>query len=159
MDGILSALKTTLFGLSSQMKRMELISENIANVDKSPDENGRVYQKKSLLESGNDKSKIRRFTDAMRLSLRRTDTAHFSGSKSVSKIKDAEKDLKVVEQKGEKLVFNPAHPKADEKGYVKMPNVNLVEEMVDLISVSRVYEANVTVINAAKQMAKRSLDI
>ena len=66
---------------------------------------------------------------------------------------------KVIEEKGEKLQFDPNHPQADENGYVKMPDINMVEEMVDLISASRTYEANVTVINAAKQMAKRALEI
>ncbi len=65
----------------------------------------------------------------------------------------------MIEHKGEKLVFNPNHPQADDKGYVKMPDINMVEEMVDLISVSRSYEANVTVIDAAKQMAKKTFEI
>ena len=66
---------------------------------------------------------------------------------------------KIVEVKGEKLVYNPGHPRADENGYVRMPNVNVVEEMVDLISSSRAYEANATVLDAAKKMAKNALNI
>ena len=57
------------------------------------------------------------------------------------------------------LVFKPEHPQADENGYVRMPKINVIEEMVDLISATRTYEANVSVMNAAKNIAKRSLEI
>jgi flagellar basal-body rod protein FlgC len=60
---------------------------------------------------------------------------------------------------GVKTVFDPSHPDADETGLVQLPNVNLMEEMVALLSASRVYEANVTTFNAAKQMALRALEI
>ncbi|NLS44209.1 MAG: flagellar basal body rod protein FlgC, partial [Firmicutes bacterium] len=58
-----------------------------------------------------------------------------------------------------RLVYDPGHPDADEGGYVSMPNIDPVREMVDMISASRAYEANVTAINAAKTMAMRALDI
>ena len=58
-----------------------------------------------------------------------------------------------------RLVYQPGHPDADAAGYVALPNVNLVEEMVDMISAMRSYEANVTAINAAKTMAQRALDL
>ena len=58
-----------------------------------------------------------------------------------------------------KVVHDPTHPDADANGYVKMPNVNVVTEMVEMIAASRGYEANVTAINAGKQMAKDALEI
>jgi flagellar basal-body rod protein FlgC len=58
-----------------------------------------------------------------------------------------------------KLVYDPGHPDADAKGYVRMPNVDTVAEMVDLISASRAYEANVTAMNSAKQMFSKTLDL
>ena len=58
-----------------------------------------------------------------------------------------------------KLDYNPSHPDADEYGYVRMPNVDLVTEMVDMMSATRSYEANVTVLNATKSMAMTALDI
>ncbi|MBP1722859.1 MAG: flagellar basal-body rod protein FlgC, partial [Deltaproteobacteria bacterium] len=60
---------------------------------------------------------------------------------------------------GLKTVFDPSHPDADETGLVLLPNVNLMEEMVSLLSASRVYEANVAAFNAAKSMALRALEI
>lgn len=66
----------------------------------------------------------------------------------------------VVEDRRDfKLVFDPAHPDADEFGYVLMPNINVVQEMVDLISAKRSYEANLTAATAAQNMALRSLDL
>ena len=58
-----------------------------------------------------------------------------------------------------RLEYNPAHPDADEQGYVRLPNVNVVTEMVDMISASRAYEANMTALNAAKSMALKALEI
>lgn len=67
---------------------------------------------------------------------------------------------KIVEDKTPfKLVYEPGHPDADEDGYVKMPNVDMIKETVDLIDAHRAYEANITAINATKTMLMKSLDI
>ena len=58
-----------------------------------------------------------------------------------------------------KVIFDPGHPDADEDGYVLMPNVNVITEMVDMITASRAYEANVSAVQAAKQMFAKALDI
>ena len=58
-----------------------------------------------------------------------------------------------------RMVYDPQHPDANSDGYVAMPNINVVTEMVDLISATRAYEANITAINAAKTMAMKALDI
>lgn len=58
-----------------------------------------------------------------------------------------------------KLVYDPGHPDANADGYVELPNVNIVNEMVDMITASRAYEANVTVISAAKSMVNAALNI
>ena len=64
-----------------------------------------------------------------------------------------------MELDGEKLIYDPRHPMADNDGYIRMPNVNMVEEMVDMITASRAYEANVNVMSAVKNMAKKAMDI
>lgn len=67
---------------------------------------------------------------------------------------------KIVEDQSEfKKVYDPGHPDADEDGYVSMPNVDVVTEMVNMISATRSYEANVTSINATKSMAMKALEI
>jgi len=161
--GIFTALKTTLSGLSVQVKRLDLISENIANAEKSPDKNGKVYRKKLLISKGNAPKSSRSFSDDLKLKMRRTQTDHMMTSsediRPLSGKKDEIYPYKVKEEQGERLVYNPAHPDANADGYVRMPDINPVEEMVDLISASRLYEANVTVMNAAKSIAKEALEI
>ena len=67
---------------------------------------------------------------------------------------------KIVEDNSPfKLVYEPGHPDADENGYVKMPNVDVVKEMVDLISAQRSYDANITAMNASKSMLMKALEI
>jgi flagellar basal-body rod protein FlgC len=159
VGGIFTALKTSLFGLSGQMKKLEVISENIAHAEELPDENGNVYNRKRVVSKNADTNRARLFGNQMNLELRRTHLSHIRAADMRPSKKGSEASLKIIEEKGEKLIYNPGHPRADENGYVKMPDVNMVEEMVDLIASSRTYEANVTVLNAAKQMAKRALEI
>jgi len=160
VGGLFSAIRTTVNGLSNQMKRMDVISENIAHAEKSPDENGNVYQRKVLQSKSNRSTYSKRFGEELGMRLNRSHSNHLQSSAGSRVQKTASPDqYKVIEEKSEKLIFDPNHPQADENGYVKMPDINMVEEMVDLISASRTYEANVTVMNAAKQMAKKALEI
>jgi len=162
VGGIFSTFKTTLTGLSTQMKRMEVIAENIANAEKLPDEKGNVYRRKTVVDTSRSGKSRYRFGDQMSLKLRNSRTSHLdsqSGSNGATIAKDNPTSVKVVEIKGEKLIYNPGHPRADENGYVKMPNVNTVEEMVEMIAASRSYEANISVLNASKQMAKKAMEI
>lgn len=163
VNGIFTALKTTLSGLSVQLRRLELISENIANVEKSPDQNGQVYRKKVLISQNQKSVPTRSFGEQLNLKMRRSQNAHLTSvASNEPPVAEKTNELfpyKVKELKGEKLVYNPAHPQADSNGYVRMPDINPVEEMVDLISASRTYEANVTVMNAAKNIAKQALEI
>lgn len=161
VGGLFSALRTTMSGMSNQMQRLDVISENIANAEKVPDENGRVYQKKIVVPRRNTRLPESKFHNVLNLSMRRTRADHMSSKTTEGRMGSNFKadDLKIVTEKGFKLEYNPGHPRADENGYVKMPKINAVEEMVDLLAASRTYEANVTVLNAAKAMAKKALEI
>ena len=159
ISGIFTAIRTNLSGLSSQMKRLDAISENVANAERVPDVNGKVYLRKIVDQKGLGKPQLP-FGDEMTLRLKSSNSKHLNKAGVNSNYINKETDgSKIIEVKGEKLVFDPSHPRADEAGYVKMPKVNLVEEMVDLISASRAYEANVSILTAAKQMAKNTLKI
>jgi flagellar basal-body rod protein FlgC len=163
LGGILSTFKTTFTGLTSQVKRLEVIAENIANAEKVADASGRVYRRKVLVDPTVEKSRSGGFGEQMRLKLRKSRAGHLSSSEisgaKTSRSRFPESPVKVVSVEGERLVYDPNHPQADDQGYVKVPNVNVVEEMVDMITASRTYEANITVLEAAKQMAKRALEI
>lgn len=160
--GIFSALKTTFAGLSAQMKRMQIISENIANAEREKGPDGSLYHRKEVIREGGRRGVPLRFGEQMSLKLKHSRKGHINAGtkyRPTSLQRNSNDHLKIVEIKGERLVFDPTHPSADDKGYVHMSNVNLVEEMVDLIEASRSYEANVSVMSAAKLMAKRSMEI
>ena len=161
--GIFSTLRTSLNGLLSQMKKLEVISDNIANAESLPDENGKIYNRKFVVEKQGKNQSALGFGEQLSLSLRKTNSKHIGKdlSKDVASMaKSADtRQFEILESKGEKLVFDPNNPNADENGYIKMPNVNVIEEMVEMISASRSYEANVSVMNATKAMVKRTMEI
>lgn len=163
VGGLLTALKTSLSGMSNQIKRLDAISGNIANAERAPDAKGKLYKRKIIVPEANKSRMTSAFGNEMHLKMTRTKNNHM-GSKSINAMlnpsdPDNPFPVKIKEVEGHKMVYNPSHPRADENGYVKMPNVNPVEEMIDLISASRTYEANVTVLDASKQMAKKALEI
>jgi len=161
-QGIFSALQKTFSGLSHQMRRLEVISENISNAESLPDENGKIYQRKVVQDGAVAEGRRRSFGDEMSLRLRGSNNRHVTHSKgpaATAALRSQQGDLEIVEVDGEKLVHDPNHPRADKDGYVRMPNVNVVEEMVDLMAASRAYEANVSVLRAAKNMAKQTFEI
>lgn len=144
--GYLKALDTGASALTAQRLRMDTISQNIANVNTTRTENGTPYRRKVVL-----------FEE-------RKDNAPFS-----QYLKDAEGNYsegngvrvaQIVEDNSPlKLVYDPGNPDANAEGYVQMPNVDIVSEMVNMISATRAYEANVTAINSTKSMAAKALEI
>lgn len=162
-QGIFAALRTTYGGISSQMKRLEVISENIANAESLPDENGDVYKRKVAVLKDGPVGNPASFGKKLALKMNQSSDKHLSTGRSdlrmgnTSLTDPVQHD--VLEVEGEKLIHDPTHPRADENGYVRMPNVNVIEEMVDLMATNRAYEANLTVINTSKTMAKRTFEI
>lgn len=131
-------------GLSAQRKRMEIISSNLANIETTRTKEGGPYRRKDVVFSSTPLEKS--FSSQLNERL-----GEHAQKVVVSKI--------VEDQTDPKLVFNPGHPDANEKGYVAMPNINLMTEMVNLINASRSFEANVQAINASKSMALRAIDL
>ena len=133
-------LSTSASGLNAQRIRMNLISSNMANVNTTQTEEGGPYRRKdAVFEAVNKKNG---FGETLEMYL--TDV-------SVREI---------VEDKRPNIIkYDPGHPDANEDGYVAMPNINIIEEMVNMISASRSYEANVTAIKATKDMVSAALEI
>lgn len=148
-------------GMSIQRKKMDLIAENIANIDTTKTAEGVTYQRKYLVVNGEKRTEaLSSFQNELRL--KTTDPEHIY--KQIESNPESTKDKIVNLQENEdanpgNLVYMPDHPDADEKGYVMMPNVNIITEMVDMIAATRSYESNLTAFNAAKQIAKDSLEI
>jgi len=157
-QGVLAALQTTMGGLSVQMKRLKAISENIANAGKTPDANGRLYKRQIVIADSKSGVQKSTFSNELKMHLNRSDRNHME-PRSHAGVKNEPVAYKTVLQNKEINVYEPNNPAANKDGYVRKPDINVVEEMVDMISTSRMYEANVTVMTAAKAMAKKSLEI
>ncbi|MCW3488750.1 flagellar basal body rod protein FlgC [Dethiobacter alkaliphilus] len=131
---IFKSMNVSSSGLTAERFRLDLIANNIANAHTTRSEDGGPYQRKSAV-----------FAEVM-------DGARKSGQgvrvQGVS-----------VDSTEPRLVYEPEHPDANEEGYVAYPNVNIVQEMVDMITATRAYEANVTALNASKNMFLKALEI
>ena len=139
---VFNSLNVSASGLTAQRLRMDVISQNIANINTTRTENGGPYRRKVALFEENKNTFQSIYNDAL------------------NNVNSGVKVPKIIEDKSPfEYVYNPGHPDADERGYVAMPNVNLVAEMVNMISANRAYEANVTSINATKGMALKALEI
>lgn len=148
-------------GMSVQRKKMDIVAENIANIDTTKTETGKPYQKKYLVVNTDNKP-VNIQLQANSIQLKTTDPEHFRNQVELQTDNETGSTLKTKEaedQSAGSIVYMPDHPDANEKGYVLMPNVNVITEMVDMIAASRGFESNLTAFNASKQMAKDSLEI
>jgi len=146
--GVFDAMNVSASGLTAQRLRMDVASSNMANVDSTRGrllENGEwePYRRKMVVLGSGESNFKSMFNKAV-------DNGDLSGVK-VNQIKNDETPFKSV--------YQPDHPDADEEGYVRLPNVDPLKEMVDLMSATRSYEANVTALNAAKGMYLKALEI
>jgi len=141
--GFLSGMNISGSGLTAQRMRMDVIAENIANVDTTRGPDGQPYTRKYVVfeERNADFAKV----------MQNTLMSSAEGGVRVAEIG--------TDPSPYQLVYDPNHPDANEDGYVEMPNVDITQEMVDMISAYRSYEANVTAFNAYKDMAVKALEI
>jgi flagellar basal-body rod protein FlgC len=132
--GLFDALRISSSGMSAERLRMDVIAENLANANTTRGPGGQPYQRQEVLLE--------------------------SASPSFGQVLGGVQVVGIVsDPTPPRRVYDPGHPDADKNGYVTLPNVNPVNEMVDLITASRGYEANVTAMTAAKQMFTKSLDV
>lgn len=139
-------LDTSASGLTAQRLRLDVISQNMANASTTRTEDGGVYKRKTVVfeQIQNDVN------------------ANFSAvlNKKKQNGSNGVRVAQIVEDQSEgSLVYDPSHPDANAEGYVEMPNVNVIDEMVNMISASRSYEANVNAFNSTKAMFTKALEI
>ncbi len=141
----LSSMDISASGLTAQRLRMDVISENVANIDVTRNAEGQPYRRRYVLfqEKG-----APRFSDTLNTSIKGSAGA---GVRVTGIYDDTETPFK--------LEYDPAHADADEFGYVRKPNVDIAKEMVDYMSATRSYEANITILNGTKSMAMSALQI
>jgi flagellar basal-body rod protein FlgC len=133
--------------LTAQRLRMNVTAENIANAETTKGADGNPYRRKEVVLQSVGQAG----TFGSQLSRAMGSSGVAPGGVQATEITE--------DQTNGKLVYDPSHPDADEQGYIRMPNVDTVTEMVDLIDAQRAYEANVTAMSAAKQMFAKTLEI
>lgn len=129
------AMRISATGLAAERLRMDLIANNLANINTTRTAEGGPYKRQSAV-----------FAEIMS----RTRGPGGGGVRVVEVSRDTSPP---------QLVYDPGHPDADATGYVAMPNVNVINEMVDMITATRAYEANVTAVNSFKEMFLKALEI
>jgi flagellar basal-body rod protein FlgC len=140
-------LEISASGLTAQRLRMDVTAENLANAQTTKGADGQPYRRKEVVLREVAQSGFgAQLTKAL-------------GSGSKARPGGAEVAQIATDQTAGKMVYDPSHPDANAQGYVQMPNVDTVTEMVDLIDSSRAYEANVTAMQASKQMFTKTLDL
>ncbi len=145
--GYFSSLDVGASALSAQRLRMDIISQNIANVNTTRTENGTPYRRRDVVFQ--EKNLSAPFSQY--LSDNSKEKVFGGTGVRVAKI--------IEDQTAFKKIHDPGNPEADADGYVLMPNVDIVNEMVNMISATRAYEANVTSINTAKSLAMKALEV
>ena len=134
MSSLFSIFNVSGSAMSAQSQRLNVVASNLANADSATSANGEAYRAKQVVfeaTPGND-----------------------GGASTGVRIKQVMEDPSPLKQ-----VYDPKHPMADDKGYVSMPNVNVVDEMVNMLSASRSYQTNVETMNAAKTLLLKTLTI
>lgn len=143
-----NAFNISATGMTAQRLRMDILSQNAANVKTTRTEDGTPYRRKNVVfveKPANTFSTILNSYTGNRNA--------YAGSGV--KVKEIVEDTKTPMN----MVYDPSHPDADDNGYVTYPNVNVVTEMTDLIDATRAYEANITAFNATKNMALKAMEI
>jgi len=141
MSNAFSGMRISASGLAAERLRMDLIASNIANANTTRGADGKPYRRKVAVFNEYVKEEIGKNGELKE---------ELMGVRATEVVED---------QSPFKSVYDPSHPDADEEGYVLMPNVNHLNEMADLMMASRAFEANMTCIEAQKQMFAKSLEI
>lgn len=141
----LNSMDTSSSGMSAQRFRMNIISSNIANAQTTRTPEGGPYRRRDVIFGAMPAP--RTFAEELRSQVNEATPLH-------AKVLGVS-----VDERSPILKYDPAHPDANEEGYVAMPNINPMEEMTNLMLASRSYEANVAAFNATKSMALRAMDI
>ena len=140
----LTNMKISSSGLAVQRKRMETISSNLANMETTRTPEGGPYRRKDVLIT------------ALPLEIEFGNTFKNELGDKLSRVQVAD----VIEDQSEpRLVYNPKHPDANDLGYVALPNIDQMTEIVNMVTTQRSFEANITALNASKAMAIRAIDL
>jgi len=144
-----TSLKISSSALFAQRLRLDTISNNVANAETTKTETGGAYQRKDVVLTANNRVPFL-------ANLMLTNRSIGEKALNLQGVKVAE--IKTDTTPGE-TVYEPTNPGADANGYITYPNVNLVVEMTNMLSATRSYEANLSMVDAAKTMANKAIEI
>jgi flagellar basal-body rod protein FlgC len=148
--GFFNTMNIAATGLTAQRARMDIIAENIANVNTTRTSDGGPYRRQTVI--------FQEVTDRSAFGIA---LGNIFGNRGVPAQQGMGVRVTGIHRDDSPglLTYDPTHPDADEYGYVRLPNVNIVEEMVNMISASRGYEANITAMATARSLTQRTLEI
>jgi len=139
---IFDSLKISSSALAAQQVRLNTISSNLANIETTRTPDGGPYRKREVVFRSTDSPFAQKLEQSLKGSVQGVEVAAIQ-----------------INNAPPRVIYDPSHPDADADGNVLLPNVNLLDEMVDMTSATRAYEANTTAIKAAKRMALKALEI
>ncbi len=142
MSSFLNSLNITGSALTAERFRMDIISQNLANIDTTMTEDGTPYRRKQVVFEERPMD----FKAALS-----SERHKLGGGVKVTRVVESQEDFIPV--------YDPEHPHADENGYVMKPNVDRAEETVDLMAASTAYNANITALNIVKTMTMKALEL
>ncbi len=163
-DDLFAPMAISASGLSAQRKRMEAIAKNIANAETTRSKDGELYRRKTVVLSSENPNPAGPVAGpSHRVALATTSPAHIEGGAvgrpAGSPLPTVEAREVVDENAGYRIVHDPHHPDADAEGYVRLPDINSVGEMVDMMAATRAYEANLAAMKAYQTIVTKSLEI
>lgn len=156
----MNVFRTAARGLTAQRLSIAASTENLANATTTRTEDEEPYRLKRAVHEA-EGGRFARFLHRHTLPLQASDPRHRTQPLQPMPGRDRAPgpETEIVEEEALRFEYDPEHPHADANGYVAYPDVNVAEEMARLISAQRVYEANLTAVEAAKEMLKRTLEI
>ncbi|MFA7326261.1 MAG: flagellar basal body rod protein FlgC [Ignavibacteriae bacterium HGW-Ignavibacteriae-4] len=159
-ENIFSSFNISGQGMSVQRLRLSAVARNIANANTTKADDGMPYKREVVVVRDIKDSPFEKSMNAT-LQLDKTNAGH-SGSAMNNGMEGDDDVLRartVKDNSAPRMVFDPNHPDANPDGYVQMPDINIVTEMVEMISAQRAFQANAQVVDAAKNLARYSLEI
>jgi len=159
-ENIFSTFSVSSQGMSVQRQRLSAVAKNIANANSTRGADGKAYKREIITVKAIPQNKFNSNLNEQ-ISLMQTDGQNISAAKINNYQKEGQtlETSTVQDTTLPRLVYDPSHPDANSDGYVEMPNVNVVTEMVEMISAQRAFEANAGVVESVKNVARYSLEI
>ena len=146
--GMYSSIEVSASGLSAERLGMDVIANNLANVNTTRTPEGGAFKRQLVVFAQKQSADANASMDPL-------DTSNDPG-----KSRDGVEAVGIMSDPGpDRMVYDPTHPDADTNGYVHMPNIDVVKEMVDMIAASRAYQANVTAIQESRSMGNAALNL